>query len=50
MINTIRPIPSSGAMILIGANNARFYYFDYHMINEKNPDGLLAKDLKKIGK
>lgn len=36
--------------ILIGASDASFYYFDYHMIDEKSPDGLLAKDLKKIGK
>lgn len=36
--------------ILIGASDAKFYYFDYHMINDKNPDGLLAKDLKKAGK
>jgi len=36
--------------ILIGANNASFYYFDYHMINAKNPDGFLSKDLKKISK
>lgn len=36
--------------ILIGASEAKFFYFDYHMINDKNPDGLLAKDLKKIGK
>ena len=36
--------------ILIGASDASFYYFNYHMINEKNPDGMLAKDLKKISK
>jgi len=36
--------------ILIGASDARFYYFDYHMINDKNPDGFRAKDLKKISK
>ncbi len=36
--------------ILIGASDARFYYFDYHMINDKKPDGFLAKDLKKISK
>ena len=36
--------------ILIGASDASFYYFDYHMINNKNPDGLLAKDLKKLSK
>jgi len=36
--------------ILIGASDAKFFYFDYHMINDKNPDGLLGKDLKKVGK
>jgi hypothetical protein len=36
--------------VLIGASDASFYYFDYHMINAKNPDGFLAKDLKKISK
>ena len=25
--------------ILIGASDASFYYFDYHMIKDKNPDG-----------
>ncbi len=37
--------------ILIGADNtSQFYYFDYHMINKKNRDGLLAKDLKNMSK
>jgi len=36
--------------ILIGAGDANFYYFDYHMINDKNPDGFLAKDFKKLSK
>ena len=36
--------------VLIGASDASFYYFDYHMINEKRPDGFLSKDLKKISK
>ena len=36
--------------VLIGTDNSQFYYFDYHMISDKNPDGLLAKDLKKISK
>ena len=35
---------------LVGASDAKFYYFDMHMINDKNPDGFLAKDLKKIAK
>jgi hypothetical protein len=36
--------------VLIGAADAKFYYFDYHMINEKNPDGFLESDFKKLGK
>jgi hypothetical protein len=36
--------------VLIGASDASFYYFDYHMINDKRPDGFLSKDLKKISK
>jgi hypothetical protein len=36
--------------ILIGAGDARFYYFDYHMVSDKNPDGFLISDLKKLAK
>jgi hypothetical protein len=36
--------------IIIGAADANFYYFDYHMVTEKNPDGLLESDLKKLAK
>ncbi len=36
--------------ILIGAGDAQFYYFDYHMISDKKPDGLLESDLKKLAK
>ncbi len=36
--------------ILIGAGDANFYYFDYHMISGKNQDGLLISDLKKLAK
>lgn len=36
--------------ILIGAEDASFYYFHYHMIDDKKPDGLLVKDLKKLSK
>lgn len=36
--------------VLIGAADASFYYFDYHMINDKKPDGFLSKDLKKISR
>lgn len=36
--------------ILIGAGDANFYYFDYHMVSDKNPDGFLVSDLKKLAK
>ncbi len=36
--------------IIIGAGDANFYYFDYHKINDKNPDGFLASDFKKLSK
>ncbi len=35
---------------IIGAADAKFYYFDYHRISAKNPDGLLEKDFKKMAK
>lgn len=37
--------------IIIGAADAKFYYFDYHMIKPgKKPDGLLKKDFKKMSR
>jgi hypothetical protein len=36
--------------VIIGAGDANFYYFDYHKIDNKHPDGLLASDLKKLAK
>lgn len=38
--------------ILIGADDAKFYYFDYHMVGDDvdNADAFLLKDLKKIAK
>ena len=33
--------------ILIGAADAKLYYFDYHMVSADDGDGFLAKDLKK---
>lgn len=35
---------------IIGADDGHIYYFDYHLINENKPDGLLLDDLKKIAK
>ncbi|NJO91025.1 MAG: hypothetical protein HC831_20205 [Chloroflexia bacterium] len=38
--------------ILIGADDAKFYYFDYHEVGDKpeNADAFLVKDLKHIAK
>jgi len=36
--------------VIMGAKDARLYYFNYHMINDKNRDGLLEKDFKKLSK
>ena len=36
--------------ILIGAGDANFYYFDYHMIKSRKPDGFLKSDLKKLSR
>jgi len=36
--------------VIIGAGDAIFYYFDYHKISDKNPDGFLASDFKNLVK
>ena len=36
--------------ILIGAADAKFYYFDYHKVNAKHSDALLASDFKKLAR
>jgi hypothetical protein len=36
--------------VIIGAADANFYYFDYHKINSKNPDGFLETDFNKLAK
>jgi hypothetical protein len=36
--------------MVIGAADANFYYFDYHKISDKKPDGLLTQDFKKMAK
>jgi hypothetical protein len=36
--------------ILIGADDANFYYFDYHIVDDDKPDGFLASDFKKLPK
>lgn len=35
---------------MIGTDDSKLYYFNYHMISSKNPDGLLEKDLKRIAR
>ncbi len=36
--------------ILVGAADAQFYYFDYHKIDSKSPDGFLDSDFKKLSR
>lgn len=36
--------------ILIGAADSKFYYFDYHKITDKEPDGFLLKDFKRLAR
>lgn len=36
--------------IMMGAKDAKLYYFDYHTITEDKPDGLLVSDLKSLAK
>jgi len=36
--------------ILIGAADARFYYYDYHKASAKNPDAFLPNDFKRLSK
>jgi len=36
--------------VIIGAADANFYYFDYHKISDKNPDGFLESDFKNLAK
>jgi hypothetical protein len=36
--------------IIIGAADANFYYFDFHKISDKSPDGFLESDFKKLVK
>jgi len=36
--------------VIIGAADANFYYFDFHKISDKNPDGFLESDIKNLAK
>lgn len=35
---------------IVGASDAKLYYFSYHMISDKKPEGLTKKDWKKLAK
>lgn len=45
-----KKIKARSYKIIIGAGDANFYYFDYHMINDKKPDGFLDSDFKRLAK
>jgi len=34
--------------MLFGADNSQMYFYNYHTINPKRPDGLLSRDLKRL--
>jgi hypothetical protein len=36
--------------MLIGADDANMYYYNQHLINEKNPNGFLESDLKRLAR
>lgn len=36
--------------VLIGAGDDRVYYFDYHMVSSRKPDGFLKSDFRRIGR
>ena len=37
-------------IIIMGAKDVKLYYFNYHMIDAKHPDGILLTDFKKLSK
>lgn len=36
--------------MLIGTDDADMYYYNYHLIDSKNPNGLLESDLKRLAR
>ena len=36
--------------ILMGASDARFYYYDWHKSNKKNPDAFLKSDFERLSR
>ena len=37
-------------IVIMNAKDAQIYYFNYHMIDGKHPDGILLTDFKKLSK
>ena len=36
--------------MLIGADDAEMYYYNQHMIDSKNPNGLMDSDLRRLAR
>ncbi|MEN8157041.1 MAG: hypothetical protein ABFS10_08825 [Bacteroidota bacterium] len=36
--------------ILIGAADARFYYYNYHKVSDKKPDAIIKNDFRRLSK
>ena len=36
--------------IVFGADDAKIYFFNYHVINPKRPDGFLGRDFKRLAR
>jgi len=34
--------------MLFGTDDSQMYFYNYHTINPKRPDGLLSRDLKRL--
>jgi hypothetical protein len=37
-------------VMLIGADDAEMYYYNYHLVDAKSPNGLLESDLKRLAR
>jgi hypothetical protein len=35
--------------MLLGIDDSEMYYYNLHVVDKANPNGLLADDLKRIG-
>jgi hypothetical protein len=36
--------------VLMGCDDAKIYYYNFHVINDKNPDGFLPSDFKRLAR